>query len=474
MKSSLKLHKGNFFIAKLIGSQERHILEKKYNINYNNHKLNIQNNYTTIEEINNSEDLSLLKKSIIPSNLKDTNNKNTNSQINKKKNYSLIKSNLKEEICKDVIKSKHKDLEISPCNSYDISNCEETLKNDFFTSSNKKKNLIYLKYETPKFKSNFIFSNIITKENCEKEKSYNLHSSEKKSLNKNPIHDILFYKDIILNPESTIAEKYDSLMIIKTNFKRNESDSILKLIIENINLEFPINELFFIDVCRFLVPSKYIGFSGIIESKIYNNKLLKRTTILEVKNTIMHLNLEENKVIDRLNDFQNKGIQNFLKRNTPSKLFNDKVVFNLPKMNLMETFNSEISNISIDLLNGKNKTKIKNYNENYEMKECKKLYFQASQNDGDNLTIDEFNFDEMNENGNNQLDTKLHINYMPKKLLKEVNSKGKELIFDELSLNCLSNDSSRSNINSKINPIQNIQIYDEGLNNQSFSFKNKK
>ena len=138
-------------------------------------------------------------------------------------------------------------------------------------------------------------------------------------------------------------------MYIKTLINKNECEIILKIIVENLNLKISEDEIILQDICRFLVINNFNGFGSLLEKKIKNENI-KISTILEIENTMIILNLIDSKSTHRVKDFNKNGIQALLKtRNSPKKLFNKKVIFNHPNMNHIDTFNdSSMNSISAD------------------------------------------------------------------------------------------------------------------------------
>jgi len=101
-KSALNLHKGNFFIGKILRNQESQIMENKYYQKLSNLVLNLNNNYTTIEEVSNIEDLTSLKKTIIYNTIQtDKDYSKLNSPILYKFNSNLPNNKINEEISRE-------------------------------------------------------------------------------------------------------------------------------------------------------------------------------------------------------------------------------------------------------------------------------------------------------------------------------------------------------------------------------------
>jgi hypothetical protein len=444
-KSALNLHKGNFFIGKILRNQESQIMENKYYQKLSNLVLNLNNNYTTIEEVSNIEDLTSLKKTIIYNTIQtDKDYSKLNSPILYKFNSNLPNNKINEEISRESRNiNEQEDQGNSPIKiSEKLSSNQKILSNS--PSFNKKpRNTV--KYETPKFKSNqYSLSQNLVKENFKLSKGSTQNyfkTSEKKSFRKQTYQNISHYKDIILNPASSLAEKYDSLMNIKLIFNRKEIENVFKIIIEGLNLDKDMDELIFLDICKFLVTWKLVGFTDLINNKIKSFKL-KRTTLMEVNNSIILLNFNDTKKTHRLKSFSNKGINTLLKTNeSPSKLFNEQVVFKIPNLNIAESYNSENSLISL-----KEKEEDTNIPSRNDAKNSKSKTKQKAQTNGDNHTFDEYNHEVMNEINKNNLDLKLNSQNLPKKLLKEINQKSNDISCESQNY-MMNSDSSRKKVN---------------------------
>jgi hypothetical protein len=135
--------------------------------------------------------------------------------------------------------------------------------------------------------------------------SLNFSNSPGKRINKVNLH---FHKEIILNPESSIAEKYESLMHIRFTsgfFHSQEVENIIKSLLESLDLDTEFNQvntILFIDVLNMVLVNRYFDMLPLLE------KMQKNFEKICEKNSLNSQN--EKNIFNTSNSILNKELIN--------------------------------------------------------------------------------------------------------------------------------------------------------------------
>ena len=103
---------------------------------------------------------------------------------------------------------------------------------------------------------------------------------EVNTINKKKRGNIHYYKDVLLS-DTTLTEKYEALMQIKTlaclTDKHDEVESVIGELIGSIQLDREPNRTFFFEICKLVVVHQMTGFLGKLESICANMEKKGRT-----------------------------------------------------------------------------------------------------------------------------------------------------------------------------------------------------
>jgi len=491
-KTPRKSQTGNYFITKILRNVEMSLFYKKYFSHEKIHNIfaNNKNCFTTVEEISNYDDIS----SMVKINRNKIEEKKENvlfSTNSEEKSISMIKLNANNilsnmnrklitnsSINSDIEASvthngKEKNLvgnvlnEINDCGNDNNIPAEGMPYFSFTKQANHKKRLntpnltnivetissnnnssYDIKTETPKFKktpSIYMMKGITVSSN-----KYNTITSHGLIPNniinqfKNQKVNYHFYKEILLNNDSSLSEKNEALMYLRISNDNSEIDKVLKLLIENLDYSNCQNNSFiFADLCQIMISHKLLTIIPLLErfeKKLLNNdisllnKKKKESMLQELKNCLNILTaynsseiLKRKREITESATFMNSN-SNYYKNSKSNSKINEQDEKQMRN-------NIEINQFNLD----EKEKNLQNLNKSSKVKNMSK-YFQNNNNNKGN---DEFNYEDMNEISNSHIDLKSYTNHMPKKLLQDVGSRPSSAVVNDTE-SCNVADTSRS------------------------------
>ncbi len=306
-----------------------------------------------------------------------------------------------------------------------------------------------IKTETPKFKktpSIYMMKGITVSSN-----KYNTITSHGLIPNniinqfKNQKVNYHFYKEILLNNDSSLSEKNEALMYLRISNDNSEIDKVLKLLIENLDYSNCQNNSFiFADLCQIMISHKLLTIIPLLErfeKKLLNNdisllnKKKKESMLQELKNCLNILTaynsseiLKRKREITESATFMNSN-SNYYKNSKSNSKINEQDEKQMRN-------NIEINQFNLD----EKEKNLQNLNKSSKVKNMSK-YFQNNNNN--NKGNDEFNYEDMNEISNSHIDLKSYTNHMPKKLLQDVGSRPSSAVVNDTE-SCNVADTSRS------------------------------
>ena len=504
-KTARKSQTGNYFISKILRNFETNLFFKKYfhdddkvlNLISNNKSNNC---FTTVEELSNYDDVSSKLHINRNNKIEDRKDNLLFATISEDRNFTTNKlscTNIfnnttnKKFVTSSSIKS---EVEISITNNFKTSGTianPDKIDNDnivpsestpYFSFSkhnyNSREKLVSpkvsnladfinnnnsndLRTETPKFKKNG--STRMTKAISHITNKYNTLTSQGSNVNNlNPVKgnkvNYHFYKEILLNNESSLCEKQEALMYLRISNDKIEIEKIIKLLIENLDYSNCENNCFiFCDLCHIILTNRIFPLiifiekmqKKILEGELPLNKKSKTTMLLEIKNCLTIICADYEIEISRK------------KQETEESTNNIILVKNAKSAASKHSGNNEdhIKETSQFQMEDKQKI-IQNLNQSSKIKNMSKYFNQ-------NKINDEFNYEEMNEVSNSNIDLKSYTNHVPKKLLMNLGSRPNSTILDNESCNII--DTSRSclkNEDSKLIVIDKVENSLFKANNQ--------
>lgn len=487
-KTPRKSQSGNYFITKILRNVEMSLFYKKYfsQDKHQNMFANNKNCFTTVEEISNYDEIS----SMVKINRNKIEEKKENvlfSTNSEEKSISMIKlnaGNILSNMNKKLItnSSINSDIEVSithngkdkqlvgnvlnetnevgnennipaegmpyfsftkqttqkkRLNTPNLTNIAETISSNNNSSYD-------IKTETPKFKktpSIYMMKSITLGSN-----KYNTITSNGLIPNniinqlKNQKVNYHFYKEILLNNDSSLSEKNEALMFLRISTDKGEIDKVLRLLIENLDYSNCENNSFiFADICQIIVSHKLLSIIPALEK--FEKKLMTNDISLFNKKKKESMQLELKNCLSILTSYNTSEIMKRKKEISESATFkNSNSNYKNSKSNSKQNENDDTSmrnNIEIKQFNLDDKEKnLQNLNKSTKVKNMSK-YFQ------NNKGNDEFNYEDMNEISNSHIDLKSYTNHMPKKMLQDVGSRPSSSIVNDTE-SCNVADTSRS------------------------------
>jgi hypothetical protein len=279
-----KVSNGNYILTKLLKNYENYFIQQKYSSDKKeNNYSNANNIFTTLEDNSNIDDYSSFIKNKKEEKEKFFASAEDKLAINNLKFNSYSDNNLKNK--DNLFTIDHASDFVIPINKI---NLNSYLKNESQRSSKSivsvdppsekgknKKNLIgNIKNIQPNMKrKNNIppCKTLINKGIPEVKKhnslSINCNTDTIKSLPKKKIN-IHFQKEILINNESDLVDKYDALMNIKIAAKyypAYDIENIIKAVLEGINIEFSNNVIIFCDFLSLIVANQYYDMIPFLE-----------------------------------------------------------------------------------------------------------------------------------------------------------------------------------------------------------------
>jgi hypothetical protein len=174
-----------------------------------------------------------------------------------------------------------------------------------------------------------------------------------------------FHKEIILNYDNSLAEKYESLLNLKLASSSNstELELVLKSILESLDIEFQPNSIIFLDLCDIILMNQYFSLLPYLEE--FRERLILRKGKFyslmeeEIANTIqilksIHESFKKTVILSNkpqvIPPKKPKKGKNYKKKITPDhSIFNKRLyskeslsdkksIKNLPKMKIINKY----------------------------------------------------------------------------------------------------------------------------------------
>ena len=136
---------------------------------------------------------------------------------------------------------------------------------------------------------NFLSPNLIEQNNDDNSPLSSCLSDESGKTKENIVIDkdnIELHKNILLNTDSNIFEKYEAFMFIKLS--KQDITTPMKVIIDNLDLECDMNLVLLSDICSFCVARQMVELHPMLSQLAKNELLAQRNNFIvdELKNTV--------------------------------------------------------------------------------------------------------------------------------------------------------------------------------------------
>jgi hypothetical protein len=437
-KTPRKVSNGNFLLTKLLRNYENNVLNKKFAMQTIQDTNN--NCFTTVEDSSNVEDFSSFIK------------------LNKvykeeRRDNPIIKSTVSEDLARPAIHKNDsakflKEMNLH-LNKLKINSDAEEYENPFKKGSNNINTPIPPDRLSLEFSSNKSFGNSISKllyitlddtpqffkNNLSKSghgfnresqvtvmqpkpKTVTGFGNSVSSLNNQRMSKInlFFHKEVILNYDNSLAEKYESIMYLRmasSLFNTAEIENVIRSIIECLDLDIQVNCVIFLDLCNLILVNQYCNlipflenirkglserkgnFYPIIEAELY-------TLIVTLKS--IQDNLKRQGSYAKTNTLPAKSNPQIKKKQNPKNI------------GIGGPMNKFIKNDGVDNSReegvGNNKKAKKNNNLIPKLKSSSRFYDDKKD---EKSQIDGFHSDDMNEISQSYIDLKYYNKQIPKR-----------------------------------------------------------
>jgi hypothetical protein len=419
-KTPRKVSNGNFLLTKLLRNFENNLLQSKL---LTKGPENNNNCFTTVEDTSNIEDIS----SFIKFNKIYKDEKRENPTILSAGSEDLGKlavgkndsNKFLQQINQHIHKLKFNPDEDEPTRRKINFNINSPTYNVDKLSADFNRSIVNSKHlsETPQFFKGSLSKSQAFNRDSVMQNTYKsipnslLNTSTNQKISK---INLFFHKEVILNYENSLAEKYESIMYLRMAcgvFSPSDIETVVKSIIESLDFDLQVNCIIFVDLCNITIVNKFFNIIPILEN--IKRSMSTRKGIFysiienEINSSIFSLKaLQEHHKLTNLHRINTVPARP-KKSHSQKKVSSKKVI---PNINPINRF---IKNDNVDNSREEFVDKVPTNRKSLipKLKSSSRYYDKSN----DEKSQDDFQSDDMNEISQSYIDLKYYNKQIPKR-----------------------------------------------------------